>query len=98
MTIEMCGSPAAWIGAAAEGVGGRFKAATGWPSLLLLPARDQPSRLDDVVLDRAVGPASVAADRPDAALAEDGREAVALGRRAARHVDVRGVHHDRVLG
>ena len=59
----------------------------------------QLARLDHVVLDRAVGPPAVAADRVDAlrARAAPSSRAVSASERL-RDVHVRRIHHDVVLG
>ena len=53
--------------------------------------------LDDVVLDRAVGPPAVATDRVDAVGPEHTRQPGEFSRRGARDVHVRRVHHHRVM-
>jgi len=53
--------------------------------------------LDDVVLDRAIGPASVPAKRPDTVLVHERGQSLVFSQRPLRNVHVRGIEHDRVL-
>src|ERR1700691_1708027 len=114
MTIEMCGSAgsgagtmrgrsnAATVSRSLHEKGGAFPACHVFTLRTrkrgLVPARDEGSRFHDVVLDGAVRPPAVAADRPDASLAEEGGDALVLGQGALRDVHVRRIEHHRVLG
>src|SRR5580700_9623402 len=92
MTIEMWGS--------APGFGATrgFSTAATAPPVLRIPAGYEGSCFHDVVLDGAVGPAPVPAQRPDAPLLQLGDQPGVLGERALGDVDVGRVHHHRVLG
>src|SRR5689334_9843457 len=96
MTIEMCGS-------AGKAAGRGRCAAAIWVAPTStkeksFPAGHEGSCLHDVVLDGAIRPAAVAADRPDAPGAQGGGQPFVLAQGPLRDVDVGRVEDDRVLG